>query len=175
VPATTSALKWSASCKQQQNGRPAPRAMFWPDYHGSIEKTPSICLHAEQSGHVQGLVMDAAAGCTHDTTEHQFTHTQGADVPCTMYNVQLWPRQAAAERAHWLGSKCADLLWQAGLDREGLVEELLVEGLLRLVHHDDGDSMPVKLRPACAAHHLQHIRDGKVHIAPAPSMNLWEN
>lgn len=61
-----------------------------------------------------------------------------------------------------------DLVWQAGLDREGLVEELFIERLLGLMHHDDCHAVAVILRPPRSAHHLQDIRDGKVHVPPAP-------
>ena len=57
------------------------------------------------------------------------------------------------------------LLLQARLDGEGLVQELAVEGLLGLVHEDHGDALLVELRPSCAPHHLEHIRHGEVDVA----------
>jgi len=47
------------------------------------------------------------------------------------------------------------MVLQGALHREGLVQEALVELLLRLVHHDDGHAMAVILRPPGAPHHLQ--------------------
>lgn len=44
-----------------------------------------------------------------------------------------------------------------GLNRERLVEELLVEILLDVVDEDDRFALVIKLRPACSPHHLQNI------------------
>ena len=57
------------------------------------------------------------------------------------------------------------LLLQAALDGEGLVQELAVEGLLGLVHEDARDALVVKLRPAGAAHHLEHVGHGEIDVA----------
>mmetsp|Transcript_29084 Transcript_29084/g.91049 ORF Transcript_29084/g.91049 Transcript_29084/m.91049 type:complete len:573 (+) Transcript_29084:1267-2985(+) len=57
-----------------------------------------------------------------------------------------------------------ELLVEARLDGEGLVQELLVEGLLWLVHEDDGDRLCVELRPAGAPHHLEHVRHREVDV-----------
>eukprot|EP00962_Isochrysis_galbana_P035030 scaffold11940_cov106-Isochrysis_galbana.AAC.9 len=56
------------------------------------------------------------------------------------------------------------LLVQAGLDREGLVQEFLIKRLLGLVDQDDGDRLVVVLRPAGTAHHLQHVSHREVDI-----------
>ena len=58
-----------------------------------------------------------------------------------------------------------ELLLQARLDREGLVEELAVERLLRLVDEDHRDALVVELRPAGAPHHLQHVGHREVDVA----------
>ena len=66
------------------------------------------------------------------------------------------------------GSKVeTHLVEQAGLHREGLIQELLVEGLLGVMHHDDSYPLPIILGPPCPTHHLEHICYGKVHITPA--------
>ena len=54
---------------------------------------------------------------------------------------------------------------QTRLDRKRLVEELLVEVLLDIVHHNYRYAAVVELRSTGAAHHLQHVRDGKVNVA----------
>ena len=63
---------------------------------------------------------------------------------------------------------CVDVLVEvfveAALDREGVVHELLVEGLLGLVHHHDSDTRGVELRTSGPAHHLQHIREREVDV-----------
>lgn len=64
---------------------------------------------------------------------------------------------------------CVDVVWQHSKETwlywERLVKELLVEILLGVMdeHHCDGRA--VKLRSSCAAHHLQDVRDGHVHVA----------
>ena len=54
---------------------------------------------------------------------------------------------------------CVEVVWQhaveARLDREGFVEELLVEVLLDVVHEHDRDPVVVVLRAPRATHHLQ--------------------
>lgn len=44
-----------------------------------------------------------------------------------------------------------------GLYRERLVQELLIEVLLDVVHQNDRFALLVKLRATCPAHHLQNI------------------
>ncbi len=56
---------------------------------------------------------------------------------------------------------------EGGFNREGFVEELLVESLLWLVDHNHCHSVLIVLRPSRSSHHLQYIRDGEVHIPPA--------
>ena len=38
-------------------------------------------------------------------------------------------------------------------------------------HHDDGHSVAVVLRAPGAAHHLQHVGDGVVHVPPAGAVS----
>eukprot|EP00754_Rhynchopus_humris_P049346 Rhum_TRINITY_DN8342_c0_g1::Rhum_TRINITY_DN8342_c0_g1_i1::g.27448::m.27448 len=56
-------------------------------------------------------------------------------------------------------------LVQRRLDREGVVDELLVEGLLRLLDHDHSHTGGVELRTARPAHHLQHVGQREVDVA----------
>lgn len=44
-----------------------------------------------------------------------------------------------------------------GLNREGLIEELLVEILLNVMDKNDGFALVIKLRSTCSPHHLQNI------------------
>lgn len=50
-----------------------------------------------------------------------------------------------------------------GLDRERLVEELLVEILLDIVDKDDRFALVIKLRPTRSPHHLQNIYTHTAH------------
>ena len=54
------------------------------------------------------------------------------------------------------------------LDREGLVEELAVEGLLGRVAEEHAAAGFVEKRAACAAHHLEDVRDGVVGVPVQP-------
>mmetsp|Transcript_19570 Transcript_19570/g.44986 ORF Transcript_19570/g.44986 Transcript_19570/m.44986 type:complete len:531 (-) Transcript_19570:1978-3570(-) len=86
--------------------------------------------------------------------------------------VEVGPREEVdgvllrADRArdHLRVEVVVQLLLQLRLDREGLVEELLVEGLLGLVHEDHRDASVVELRPARAPHHLQHVSHREVDV-----------
>lgn len=57
--------------------------------------------------------------------------------------------------------KCEDFKVRPGLHREWLIEELLVEMLLDIMHQDDGFALAVVLWSSCPAHHLKHIWGGR--------------
>ena len=57
------------------------------------------------------------------------------------------------------------LIRQGGLDREGLVDELLVEFFLDVLDEDNGLALHIKLGAASAAHHLEYIGDRVVYVS----------
>ncbi len=65
------------------------------------------------------------------------------------------------------------LVQEARLHREGLVQELLIERLLGVVHHDDCHPVLVVLGAPCTTHHLQDVCDWEVHVAPASNRHRW--
>lgn len=58
-----------------------------------------------------------------------------------------------------------------GLNRERLIEELLVEILLDVMDEDDRFALVVKLRPTCSPHHLQNIYTYSTNIMFHYSLN----
>ncbi len=53
-----------------------------------------------------------------------------------------------------------------GLDRERLVQKLLVEVFLDVVNQDHSHPTFIILWSPCAPHHLQYICDGEIHVPP---------
>mmetsp|Transcript_70197 Transcript_70197/g.198108 ORF Transcript_70197/g.198108 Transcript_70197/m.198108 type:complete len:1103 (-) Transcript_70197:287-3595(-) len=63
-------------------------------------------------------------------------------------------------------------LVQVALDGERLVDELLVVLLLRVLRQQHAHARLVDPGPARAAHHLQHVVDGVVHVAVLAAVEL---
>ena len=57
-----------------------------------------------------------------------------------------------------------ELVREGRLHRKGLVQKLFVKSLFGLVHHDHGDGAGVELGPTRPSHHLEHVRDWKIHV-----------
>ena len=93
----------------------------------------SLCLRWHK-GHVQ--------------QEHTWTHPHQ---PAQNYNIN-----SVSEGVTSLALRLL-LLNLLGFHREWLVEELLVEVLLDVVHQDAGDALVVELGPARTTHHLQNV------------------
>ncbi len=65
---------------------------------------------------------------------------------------------------------------QRRLHREWLVQELFVKVLLGVVYEDARDPPVVELGSAGAAHHLEDVGDGHVHVAlllPVVVLGAW--
>lgn len=61
---------------------------------------------------------------------------------------------------HWHRTLRRIALYTPRLHREGLVQELLIEVLLDVMHKDNSLALVVELWPSCSTHHLKNIWNG---------------